>query len=181
MQKILLAIFLVCLTSIPTMGQGWKTFPKTDSRKNDTIGKEGILSDSVAFSNGYTPTSQVQGFLEISADPAIEMLDKKLAEADEKNPKIDGFTILIFSGSGANSRNSAKARQNEFSNDFPDYPTHLSWKNPSYEVCVGDFRTKLEAEKALQEIRVKYPSAFVRADKIELPLLEGDQPKETTP
>ena len=180
MREIFIAILIGCLASIPAFGQGWKTFPKSETRKNDTIGKEGLLKDSVSFPDGYSPTSNGSGYLEIEVDSKIKTFDKQLADTDEKNPKIDGFTILIFSGSGANSRNSARARQNEFSNDFPDYPAHLSWKNPSYEVRVGDFRTKLEAEKALQEIRLKYPTAFVRADQIELPPLEESTQKETT-
>jgi hypothetical protein len=40
---------------------------------------------------------------------------------------------------------------------------------PDYSVRVGDFRTQLEAQKYLEQIKEVYPSAFIVPDRVEPP------------
>ena len=168
------SLFLVVLMiSVNGFSQtGWKTFPKNGKESQEApVAKEGILSDTMMATTSVLPVSPTPGILEITVSPEIIEIDELLKEEAKNGSRINGFTILIFSGSGANSKYNAHTRQTEFKTLFPEYVSHLTWKSPNYEVRIGDFRTKIEAEKVMHEIRGDYPSAIVRADKIELPEL----------
>tara|TARA_R110000868_G_scaffold193443_5_gene438402 strand:+ start:48 stop:419 length:372 start_codon:yes stop_codon:yes gene_type:complete len=45
--------------------------------------------------------------------------------------------------------------------DFPDWPTKIDFESPSYRVRIGRFKTQLEGERKLIEVRQKYPSAML--------------------
>jgi hypothetical protein len=98
-----------------------------------------------------------------------EMRLKILENADNK--AIEGYRIQIFFDSGPNSSDRAKQEKEEFMSEFPEIPAYVSWKAPNYRVRVGDFRTRLEAEKALQIIAADYPNAWVIKDEINFPVL----------
>ncbi len=85
------------------------------------------------------------------------------------NKAIPGFRIQIFFDSGSNSSDRARNAREQFQMKFPDIPAYISWKAPNYRVRVGDFRTRLEAEKALQQIMTEYPNAWVIKDEINFP------------
>ena len=44
---------------------------------------------------------------------------------------------------------------------YKQYPVLLTFESPNYKVRLGSFRTRLEAEKKLVEIKKSYPAAFV--------------------
>jgi sporulation domain protein len=46
-------------------------------------------------------------------------------------------------------------------NKYKQYPALLTFESPNYKVRIGSFRTRLEAEKNLIEIKKSYPAAFV--------------------
>jgi hypothetical protein len=84
---------------------------------------------------------------------------------------IPGYRIQIFFDSGLNSSDRARQAREEFLLIFPEIPAYVSWKAPNYRVRVGDFKTKLEAEKTLQLIIIDYPNAWVTRDEINFPLM----------
>ena len=87
------------------------------------------------------------------------------------NKAIPGFRIQIFSDSGINSSDRARQAREAFLALFSEVPAYVSWKAPNYRVRVGDFRSRLEAEKALQSIIVAYPNAWVIKDEINFPAI----------
>jgi hypothetical protein len=87
------------------------------------------------------------------------------------NKAIPGYRIQIFFDSGTNSSDRAKLARDEFMLLFPDIQAYVNWKAPNYRVRVGDFRTRLEAEKVLQTIIADYPNAWVIKDEINFPLM----------
>jgi hypothetical protein len=99
-----------------------------------------------------------------------EALRLKIMENPD-NKAIPGYRIQIFFDSGINSSDRAKQARDEFLLRFPDTQAYVSWKAPNYRVRVGDFRTRLEAEKVLQTIINDYPNAWVIKDEINFPLL----------
>jgi hypothetical protein len=56
-----------------------------------------------------------------------------------------------------------------FSARYPDVSAYLTFKAPNYKVRVGDFRTRLDAVRFLQQILTDYPGAYVITDHIHLP------------
>jgi hypothetical protein len=53
--------------------------------------------------------------------------------------------------------------------NYPDVPVYLVFGQPYYRLRVGDFRTRMEAEKMFQTLVQDYKKAFVTSDRIQLP------------
>ena len=94
----------------------------------------------------------------------------RLLENDE-NKGISGYRLQIFFDSGNYSGDRATEAKNDFEKKYRDIPAYITWKAPNYRVRVGDFRTRLDAEKYLKRIGRDYPNAWVIKDKINFPVL----------
>lgn len=168
----------VCFSFISFLGlsqenkNDWKSFPKNDT--NTVVeGKEGVLTDRVIDTTAFVSISKIpSGSKKIIASESILEENKKYIEYSKEHPQIKGFTILLYSGSGANSRLKAREVLVNFQDKFPDGVTHLSWKSPNYEVRLGDYRSKIEAQHDLEIIKKEFPTAFIKSAMIELPPLE---------
>ncbi len=106
---------------------------------------------------------------EIIQDSRVDELVKKHIQINQVLKTMDGFRIQVFSDSGNNSKNKAQASQEEFQVKFPGMGVYLTFKSPNYKVRIGDFRTKLDAQRFLIELTADYPNAFIIADQINLP------------
>ena len=67
------------------------------------------------------------------------------------------FQVQIYNG---NITDANKALL-EAKTKYKQYPALLTFESPNYKVRIGSFRTRLEAEKNLIEIKKSYPAAFV--------------------
>jgi hypothetical protein len=99
-----------------------------------------------------------------------EVLRLKIMENPD-NKAIAGFRIQIFFDSGLNSSDRAKQVRDEFLMKYPEIPAYVNWKAPNYRVRVGDFRSRLEAERTMQLIMIDYPSAWISKDEINFPVI----------
>jgi hypothetical protein len=136
-----------------------------------------LIIGIVILATGVYAQGQRQGYLEVRQDPALdsllmsyEMLRAQV-ELNTDNKGIPGYRIQIFFDSGINSGERARKAMEGFELLFPDIPGYITWKAPNYRVRVGDFRSRLEAEKALAEIEDEYPNAWVIKDEINYPPL----------
>ena len=89
------------------------------------------------------------------------------------NPQIDGFRIQLFFDSKKSEINSAKLK---FMSQYKTIDTYISYNAPNFFLKVGDFRTRLEAEKIKAQITAEFPTSFIVKEKINLPRLEKDTP-----
>jgi len=105
-------------------------------------------------------------------DPAIDALVMKHIRINDHFQTIDGFRVQLFSDSGNNSKNKAHAVYNAFVLKYPETGAYLSFISPNYKVRVGDFRTRLDAQRFLLELAVDYPNAFIVEEPIHLPQTE---------
>jgi hypothetical protein len=101
----------------------------------------------------------------LSQYQAIRM--RYLENPDTKG--VPGYRIQVFFDSGSNSSDRAREARDSFIFKFPEIPAYISWKAPNYRVRAGDFRTRLEAERVLQQITPEYPNAWVIKDEINFP------------
>lgn len=150
----------------------WKSFPNADTNKS--IVGEGILSDTIP----PIPVLKVDtttGHFNFEAPVDVQNLNELYMDQSKNHPQIKGYTILLYSGSGANSKLKARNILLQFNEQFPECTAHLAWKSPNYEVRVGDYRTKLEAEKQLLDVKQEFPTAFVKKSMIELPALRKQE------
>ena len=112
-----------------------------------------------------------QGELNVYQDRRVDTLLNRYAELNEMHPVIEGWRIEIFFEAGNYSKKQAMEAKAEFVKNYPDVPSYLIFQQPYYKVRVGDFRTKMEAERFLRQIESAYPQAFVVVDEINFPKL----------
>lgn len=113
--------------------------------------------------------SQNNGYVILEQDQRIEQLIQKQKEIHSADNTIDGFRIQIFMESGNDAVDMANVAMEEFKEKYPETPIYLVFGQPYYRLRVGDFRTRLEAEKAFQTISKDYKKAFITSDRIQLP------------
>lgn len=95
--------------------------------------------------------------LTIIDDPRVDQL---LNEKKKINPSLtlqERYQIQIFSGSSE----IAKKQLTEFKTEYKEVDATLFFQTPNYKVWVGNFRTRMEAEKKLMELQKKYKNAFL--------------------
>ena len=112
------------------------------------------------------------GNIRIIQDDKVDLLVSKHIQINQNRKGIDGFRIQIFFDSGNNSKTRAQSIYESFLVKYPDVGAYLTFKTPNYKVRVGDFRTKLDAQRFLNEIIPDYPNAWIIEDQINLPKVE---------
>lgn len=99
-------------------------------------------------------------------EPVVETIQADYIRAWSKIKETDGYRIQVAAFTGVNSRNIAESKSNEFRAAFPEIKAYISFQEPYFRIRVGNYFSKLEAYKALVEIRTVYPSAYIIPDKI---------------
>ena len=111
-----------------------------------------ILSSLFCFtSNGQ------DGKTNVSVDPKIDQLLKEKRKLNTGLFLNEGYKIQIFYG---NSEESKKKLQ-EFKKEFKDLDGTIIFNSPNYKVWIGNFKTRLEVERAMVDIKKKYPTALI--------------------
>jgi hypothetical protein len=123
-----------------------------------------LLQINIAFAQS-APT----GKIEIVQEESIDRLMLKHLAINSENESIDGYRIQIHFGG---EREKAKTIKTKFLQQFPDVAAYEVYQQPNFKVRVGDFRTRIEAQKFMNEINSFFPSSFLVADEIHLPKLE---------
>ncbi|MDP9080390.1 MAG: SPOR domain-containing protein [Bacteroidota bacterium] len=125
----------------------------------------------------FLPTlasAQTRGTVQVVKDPLIDTLIAKrpslgkniAAGGGAEDGSSSGYRVQIFFGS---SRQAAYNAQAKFNEEYPELRTYISYSEPNFKVRAGDFRTRLEAQKLVQEIRPMFTSLFIIPEKINPP------------
>lgn len=104
-----------------------------------------------------TTKSQAQDNTSIVQDSRFEQL---LAEKRKINSSIivnDRYKIQIFYGDNDKARKALA----DFKRDFKTIDGTIVFTTPNYKVWVGNFKARIDAERALVEIKKKYPYALL--------------------
>jgi hypothetical protein len=148
---ILLGLFITLSSFAQEEKKDWRLYRPI---KGD--GPDSVMTKSI----GDVPVRD-KGKIRYIQDERIAVLDEYLKD----NPlKLDGYRIQLALGS----RGEVASARGKFSSrwNLSAYETYLP---PNFRLRVGDFQTKFQAEKALRDLRTKFPSAFIVRDKIEVP------------
>ena len=132
-----------------------------------------LLLSLFYFLNSYSQSDSARIFSidsNIIQDKRVnELVLKHVLINEAKRGTMKGFRVQIHFGS-----EKAKALdvKSKFMTEYKEISTYLDYQQPYFKIRVGDFRTKLEAYKLLQEISGDFPGAFIVTDDIELPKIE---------
>jgi hypothetical protein len=125
-----------------------------------------LFSSIIAF-------GQTRGKVQVVRDPLFDTLLAKRAALNKGGGSVSGgnlssygYRVQIYSGSN---RNLAFNAQAKFNREFPELRTYIVYREPNFKVRAGDFRSRLEAERLMQEIRPIFSGVFIISEKINPP------------
>jgi cell division protein FtsN len=95
-----------------------------------------------------------EGKINIEQDASISKL---LEVYKTSNSNMAFYTIQV----GFGSYSKAEELNEQVKIDFKDLPSKIIFDSPTYRVQIGQFRTKLEAERKFNEVRMKYPESII--------------------
>ena len=95
--------------------------------------------------------------ISISQDPKFEQLLNEKRKINASLTINDSYKIQIYSGGSEN----AKKNLNEFRQEFNDIDATIVFNTPNYKVWVGSFRTRIEAERNLVNIKDRYKNVLL--------------------
>lgn len=133
-----------------------------------------MLLLSMFFLNA-TSFAQTRGQVEVIKDSRIDsiiahrLLPAKSALARIGNSSGYGYRVQFFISPN---RNEIYAKQAAFNQLYPDLRTYIIYQEPNYKIKAGDFRTRLEAQKLMRDIRPQFPTLFLVSEKINVPKLD---------
>ena len=107
-----------------------------------------------------------QGSVRYDVEPAITQIQEDYINNWRKVGEINGYRIQIAAYSGVNSKSQAEYAKNSFNSIFPYTRAYLIYTEPYFKVRVGNYYTRLQAYKDLENIKLTYPSAYIVPDKI---------------
>ncbi|MEQ3661151.1 MAG: SPOR domain-containing protein, partial [Flavobacterium sp.] len=116
-----------------------------------------ILLISLIFLILSSKTSAQESKTTVEQDAKFQTLLKEKQKINNSISITDSYKIQIFYGSGEES----KKKLTEFKRDFKDIEGTIIYSNPTYKVYVGNYKSRLHAEKVLIDIKKKYPSALL--------------------
>lgn len=148
-----------------------------------------VLPDFIAMKIIYTiafflilfKTSLAQkGEVTVVKDPLIDSLIAKRIEVyrtggdvtlKPNKPVVSdyGYRVQVFYGSDRREMFNQQAR---FKSSYPKINTYIIYKEPNYYLRVGDFRTRMEAQRLMSELRATFPTLFIFREKINAPILD---------
>ena len=115
--------------------------------------------------------AQTRGTVTVVKDARIDTLIAKRLELSRTGGTVAainsgmGYRVQFFTGSNRTDAYSAQSRFNEL---YPDYKTYIIYNDPNFKVRAGDFRTKLEATRLMEQLRGQFTSLFIISEKINL-------------
>ncbi len=178
MQKLLLFCLLLFLFSC-----GNKIVPTANKSNEITIEIEedlAVYRNLEGSSVGPSATNEVNGPLDnignenneknLSEKPLYinDKVDAYLAEKAAKNRNVkyaNGFRIQLYVGRERKIVDDAKIFIYQ---TYPNINPYLTYSLPIYKLKIGDFITRTEAERLLNQLKPMYPEAIIISEKIDV-------------
>lgn len=162
-NTLLIIVLLTSSAVFAQSGEWWKRNEENSSstQEDTTVVRE--IRDTT-----YTP-----GKVVVHKDPRIEKLIKfKSAKIPPATaPKKDGYRVQLFFDQDRKKVDDARSKMLQI-NGRAD--TYVEYKAPNYNLLLGNYRTRLEAEKARAELLGEFPEAIIVKDRIYFPDIDQD-------
>jgi hypothetical protein len=105
----------------------------------------------------------------IIQDARLDGMVKRQKNANLAKQTMPGYRIQIYFGSV---RQKATDIKLDFTDKHNDVATYLTYQQPNFKVRVGDFRTRLEAQRFLKSMEGEYTTMFIVPDEVKLPSIK---------
>ena len=107
-----------------------------------------LLSSNLHAQGGTTTLTQ---------DPVFEQMLNEKRKINTTITVNDRYKIQVYNGDSETS----KKTLSDFKREFKNHDGTIVFSTPTYKVWVGNFKTRIEAERNLTDIKKKYPNAFM--------------------
>jgi len=113
--------------------------------------------------------------LTIYKDPLVDTFISKVNYMNNPGQVLKGYRVQIYSGSNRVDANKVKS---DFLETYLGQKIYFDYKQPYYKVRVGDYRTKLEAQKMYQLLLldIRFKGVLIVPDDINFPDLKTEKP-----
>lgn len=118
--------------------------------------KNKLILTTALLLGAATATKAQEGQVSIIQDEAIPALLNEKTEMVKDGVIGDRYRIQLFSGDN----NQASEVIKKYRSLYPDWSSTIVFETPNYKVWIGNFRTSLEADRALIQIKKSFPTAF---------------------
>ncbi|MFW5757927.1 MAG: SPOR domain-containing protein [Bacteroidota bacterium] len=118
---------------------------------------------------GKTQSGDERNYIDQS--PQLDTILEAYRKINKKQG-IQGYRIQIYTDSGNQSKLRTDRMKSQFDARFPEVRSYISYDEPYYKLRVGDFRTRLDAERFLRRIAPVYLSSILVVDRINYPRLD---------
>jgi hypothetical protein len=95
--------------------------------------------------------------ISVIQDPKFEQLLNEKRKINSSLTVNDSYKIQIFTGGSEN----AKKTLSEFRKEFKDIDATIVFNTPNYKVWVGNFKTRIEAERNLVNIKDRFKNVLL--------------------
>jgi len=95
--------------------------------------------------------------INVNQDPRFEKILNEKRKINALLVANEYYKIQIYSGDTETAKTTLYAAKNE----FKDYDATIIFNTPNYKVLIGNFRTRIEAERNLTEVKKIYPNSLL--------------------
>lgn len=120
-----------------------------------TIKNRTLLIVFLSFSTGYLQAQNQN--INVNQDPKFEQLLNEKRKINASLTINDRYKIQIFSGDSEK----AKKTLSDFKQEFINIDGTIVFNTPNYKVWVGNFKTRIEAERNLADIKKRYKNVLL--------------------
>lgn len=146
-KRILAVLALLAALSFQAAGQN------TSSVDSTLVGRS-IFNLLPSREKGNKATVTVRQSPEIK-----EAFNRQVAANASKRVVV--YRIRIYNDNKQNARSASESAMNRFKAMYPGVAAYRSYVNPFFKVTVGNFHSRPEADRMLQQLRGSFPTAFV--------------------
>lgn len=116
-----------------------------------------LLVFSILISFLSINISAQEATITLNEDLKIHQLLELKKSLEEENKLTDGYTIQLYYGE----KNRANNVIRKYRYTYDSWSATIKYETPNYKVWVGNFSSRIDADRALIEIKEKFPSAFI--------------------
>ena len=146
-KRILAVLAVLAALSFQAAGQN-------TSRVDSTLVGRSIFNLLPSREKGNKATVTVRQSPEIK-----EAFNRQVAANASKRVVV--YRIRIYNDNKQNARSASESAMNRFKAMYPGVAAYRSYVNPFFKVTVGNFHSRPEADRMLQQLRGSFPTAFV--------------------
>jgi len=168
-MKKLVTLFLIAFSSVTFAQNNWWNKEDKSSEKEKI---EEQTDEEKPFEREIR-----EGKVTVVKDPAIEKVIKFKSATIPPHSAVtqEGFRIQLFFDQN---RTAVDKERHKVLTSEQDFPTYVEYQAPNYLLLLGNFRTRLEAEKVRAQMAGEFPAAIIKETKIYMPKIKEFEEEE---